>query len=132
MKDVIIGIDDRGLAEELRAAFRQRKVWLPVLVPAAALRGLLAVAQPPAVAVMAIDPHRTADRDFLASLRAVNRTTIFVGVGGIARGSRSIQGRLEIDVETLIPLPIDPFELMMRLQRIEGLSFGRRTKVPVA
>lgn len=118
MLDVLVAVRDPTTRDVLRTAFDERGVFRAAAAPRERLPSLLLPPSPVAVVALDLDPTQAADREFLASLRAINDRVQFVAVG--AAKDRSLFGpsRLELDVRTFVREPVDPFDLARRLKRL--------------
>jgi hypothetical protein len=118
MFDVLVAVRDATTRDLVRTAFDERGVFRATAAARERLSSLLKPPSAVAACVLDLDASSLADRDFLASLRALNEKVVFVAVG--TPETRGVFGpsKLQLDVRTFIRAPIDPFDLARRLKRL--------------
>ena len=116
--EVLISIRDPLTRDVVRTALRSAGSFRPSIVPRNDLVALLADSRHVDLVILDLDVRSGTDEEFLAE---VVRSRGTVGITVVATGAERAQVtrvKLGHDVLTVVPAPIDAFDLARRLRRV--------------
>lgn len=118
MPTVLVALQDPALRDQIRTALRLFKGIREVTVPRDRLLDLL---RDPAVAdalILEHQPGRDGNDPFISQIRTLSQSIAIVAVGDRPDRAHFNRAKVELDILSFVPLPLDPFELLHRLHRL--------------
>jgi AmiR/NasT family two-component response regulator len=126
--ETFVAVRDRQVRDQIRMAFRLNSAFRVSPVPRDDLLSL--IGEPAQVDLVIVEAERddATTEDALARIRRANPRTAVVLVGDRNDAAPLNRAKLEHGVHTVIPTPIDPFDLARRIFRLHAVLLGRRPK----
>jgi hypothetical protein len=118
MATVLIALQDPTLRDQVRAALRLFPSVRAPHVPRNRVREILT--EPGVAEALILDhqPDRDGSDPFIAEIRALDREVAILAVTDQADRHHFNRSKMELDIFSFIPLPLDPFDLLHRLHRL--------------
>jgi AmiR/NasT family two-component response regulator len=126
--ETFLAVKDMQVRDQIRMAFRLNSAFRVSQVPPEELLSL--IGEPAQVDMVIVDAEKddVQTEESLARIRRVNPRAAVVLVGDRSEGAPLNRAKLEHGVHTVIPTPIDPFDLARRIFRLHSVMAGRRPK----
>lgn len=127
MHTILIALNDRILADQVRAGVRNFKGFRGLVIAPAELEKALE-ADPEAAAVLFDHPGRNEElEELVLRLQAEGHPRRLLVVGDRNKRKEAHRAKVELGLFSFIPLPLDPFDLARRLHRLRAdLAVERR------
>jgi AmiR/NasT family two-component response regulator len=124
--ETFLSVKDLQVRDQIRMAFRLNPAFRVLPVPREELLSL--IGEPAQIDLVVVDAEADDEATELAlgEIRQANPRTAVVLVGDRSEGSPLNRAKLEHGVHTVIPTPIDPFDLARRIFRLHAVLSGRR------
>lgn len=128
MFETFVAVKDRQVRDQIRMAFRLNPAFRVSPVPREELLSL--IGEPAQIDLVIVDADRddATTQESLQRIRKANPRTAVALVGDRDESAPLNRAKLEHGVHTVIPTPIDPFDLARRIFRLHAVLAGRRPK----
>jgi AmiR/NasT family two-component response regulator len=126
--ETFVAVEDRQVRDQIRMAFRLNPAFRVSPVPRAELLSLITEPSQIDLVIVEADQDDALTEEALSRIRRANPRTAVVLVGDRSEGAPLNRAKLEHGVHTVIPTPIDPFDLARRIFRLHAVLAGKRPK----
>ena len=119
MHTVLVALEDSVLREQVQSALRAFRGIRAVAVPRERLHEVLREKRGAAQALI-VDHQPVCDGEdfFLAEIRSLDRDIRILVVAERPDRLNFNKAKVDLDILSFIPLPLDPFDLLRRLHRL--------------
>jgi AmiR/NasT family two-component response regulator len=126
--ETFLAVKDLQVRDQIRMAFRLNPAFRVSSVPRTELLSLITEPAQVDLVIVEADADDALTEESLSKIRRVNPRAAVVLVGDRSEGAPLNRAKLEHGVHTVIPTPIDPFDLARRIFRLHAVLAGRRPK----
>jgi len=128
MKTVLVALLDPGLGDQIKAGIRNFAGLRPVAVARDQLLEVAGENCNASAVILDHDEKRGHSAELLGRLRHLAPELTILTAGPRAQRESLQRLKLELDIFSFIPLPLDPFDLARRLNRLaEALQRGAQS-----
>ena len=118
MKNILVGLGDPALRDQMRAALKAFPSVRGVAVERDRLLDLLNSDTAPAAVIVDYQRSRAGADPLIEAIRAANRHIHVLACAERPERSHFNRAKMDLDIFSFIPLPLDPFDLLRRLHRL--------------
>ena len=118
MHNILVGIEDPALRDQVRTALKVFPSVRGAPIQRGLLLDLLSGGGVPAAVIVDYRRGRSGADPFIEAIRAANRDVHVLACAERPERNHFNKAKVDLDIFSFIPLPLDPFDLLRRLHRL--------------
>lgn len=118
MQNILVALEDPALRDQVRTALKVFPGIRGVPVERERLLNLVSGGMVPVAVIVDYQRGKSGADPFIEAIRKINRDIHVLACAERPERNHFNKAKMELDVFSFIPLPLDPFDLLRRLHRL--------------